>query len=487
MNLLSKWRWFVALALVIWAILLVHPFIREGTIISHVEYPASVTLRAGDYIISVDDNKISSPDNFNSIISGIAPDNIVKLSIERESFPYMYIKAKEPILAQNRSDQPFVGVTVAESKFSRLKLGYELAGGNKFVVSTNDPLAAKKMSERFAMIKVFDYKIETTDGQLNIYTTSGNEIIPLLTKPGKFEAKVGDSTFFTTSDVKSFCISGVNCLLHMYPYVNKSENTSNYVWKYGFEARLTPEAASRFADLTKGLGISSCEMDRCLLNQSINYYVDGEIVGSEDIYSDSKGRNYSSPMIGGFGETKEDAQNYLYRLQAFLKSGEIDVQLQSVEKSEPNFGQNLLLIVLVAAFGILIASSVMIFVQSKSGVIALSGLVVGVSELMFVLGALAGLNIVIKPISLVALVFVACFTLFYQNYTIRWIGKESFILKKLAELGTKINWWVIGAITVGVVISFVSSEMGAILLIYFVTVLLLTKAMFYGSIISRKH
>jgi hypothetical protein len=280
-------------------------------------------------------------------------------------------------------------------------------------------------------------------------------------------------------------MSGVDCILNLNQWLNKTQNETTIEWKFGFEADITEAASNRFVNLTKDLSIASCEYDICTLNDSIKYYIDGKLIGSEDITADSKGKPYSKPLIGGILPTKEGASDMLHFAQATL-AGELDAKIDKIEQVGPTFSKDFALIMIVTAVIIGMVGAAVVAAQLKSGFVFLISFFTSTSEFFIVLGVLTGLNFVIKPMTVFALVALPAITAVYQNVIALKIKKESFILKKIAELDGWINKILLVLLVVAAILVFALPEIGSPLLVYLLIVTILSKGIFINSIKEKK-
>ncbi|MBW2980989.1 hypothetical protein KY360_06240, partial [Candidatus Woesearchaeota archaeon] len=213
--------------------------------------------------------------------------------------------------------------------------------------------------------------------------------------------------------------------------------------------------------------------------------INGEFVGYEEIYAESKGKDYGRPFIGGYAATKESASDSLYFAQAALV-GELDAEIEEFEPVGPTLSKDFVLMLFGAVFLIAIIGSAVAAAQVKSGKIFLVGAGVSLSEVLIVIGAIAGLNFVVKPLALATLVSLPIITAVYQNYLVIRIKKESFILKKIAELNSKINKVMMVGLVVVAILIFAIPAVGSPLMVYLLVVLVLSKGGFIGAIKEKR-
>jgi len=483
MGYLKYARPAVIILLVLWFLVIIHPFTREGVVIKDVEMPASMILKKGDIINSIDSIKINNLNAYENALSQIKPNDTVTVSAYRETFPYSYTEVVHMFVAGERDNRTFLGIVADKTHFSNLKLSYKLSEGNRFVISSNQSNAIEVIENRLKLGKIHDFSVYNEGDKIILLTSAGDEVIPLIETKGNFYAKIGNETFFNNSDIENVCITGVNCNLNLYAHYNESESSSekNVVWKYGFEVDLSSEAGQRFADITKNLSIASCKYDKCLLTESIKYYIDGKLIGYESIYSESKGKPYQKVIVGGDMQTKEDAMKALYFTQAIVKSGVLDARID--EASKYTAPKTLLL---NGAFYFLVfaavATSIVAGILLKKLKIIPVLLALTFSEIVIVIGTLAGLNIIITPATLVSLIVVGLILLANYLFVSYKFKKEGIIKSKILILSKKIGKWTMISIVVAIALVFVIPNFISPIIIYLITNFLLTRPLFFKAL-----
>jgi len=484
MNLVQRWREIFLLVFVLLAILFIHPFNTSGIQISHLEEPATQVLHIGDIITSINGASVSTIEDFKSVASDININDTVTVSVLRETFPYSYKQLTQSYIAGEKNNKTWISITVKEIQPTNIKFSYELGGATRYTISVNGDLdnAINTISRRFSTGRINNYYFEKAgNNQIYLYTLSGDEVLPLIEAKGEFVAKVGNNTFFTNDNFVKVCTSGVSCSISLYQYLNQSKEVSQVLWRFGFDVTIKNETSYNFVNLTKGLSISKCEGDRCLLNDTINYYLDDQYIGSEDIYSDFKGKPFPLPHVGGSKLTKGDAEQALYTTQAILE-GRVDASVVNSEKVNASFGPDFLTIFFVSVAVLIIAGSVLLFVLLKDAVITVISILLGLAELVFVIGWLAVLNVLISPITLVGVIVMAAFTIGYKVFIAAKVKKEGASRYIINNYSSKLDKILFILLCVFAVASFVISSFIAPLLTYFLALLLLSKGIFIKSI-----
>ena len=480
MGFLKYAREGIVIALVVLLILVIHPFSRDGVIAKSVDSPVSIFMHSGDYISAINGNPILTLDDYNSIVSEIEPNDTVRLSLLRETFPYSYKEISHTFVAEEKNEKAHLGIVAEESSFSKIFFSYTLTGGNRFVISAEQSDAAELIKKRLELNRIYDYSLHKEAGNLVLLTSALNEVPPLIETKGEFEAKVDDEIFFTAKDIKHICITGVNCNLRLYNFMKEDETSTIILWKYGFEVVLTPEAGERFVELTKNLSIASCYGDVCLLDGTIDYYLDERLIGQEEIYSESKGLPYEKVMVGGTELTKDGATKALYFTQSAIY-GELDAEILSIDSSERS---KLYLFnwVIYAVIGIVIASGIASYYFLKKIKVLLAGILLGLAELVILIGILTGVNFTISLLTLAGILAAGVTTIAYQVYMSYKFNKEGVIKSKIISLSKKINKFFMISLLVLLALVVVLPAFFAPLLIQFTMVFFLTKPLFIKTI-----
>ena len=477
MGYLKYARHVIVLLLVVWLFFVIHPFTREGVIVTNVEAPASLVIKEGDLLQSINGYEIKTIDDFHNAISQIKPNDTVKVTVLRETFPYSYTEITHVYVAGEKNNRTNIHLAVKETQFSKLKLSYKLSGGNKYIISTNQTDAIEIIKERLKLNRIYDFSIYEEDGKIILLTTAGDEVIPIIETKGEFYAKIGNNTFFTVKDIKSICTTGVNCNLYTYQHYNESNpNERNIVWKYGFEVDISKEAGERFVDLTRNLSIKSCHLDRCLLNATIDYYIDGKLIGKEEIYAESKALPYYKPIFSGQAPTRTDAEKRLRFAQSIV-AGKLNAKVVEVSEIEPLHPNAVKLSFSIWAFIIIFSSALAFFLLKKSKVF-IASLALGFSEMAIVVGTISGFNAIVSLQTLIGFILAGVATFAYQFYIVRRVKKEGAMKSKLIEISKKLNVYLLISIAIFGVLVFILPRISGPVLIGLATILVLTKNMF---------
>jgi preprotein translocase subunit SecD len=198
-------------------------------------------------------------------------------------------------------------------------------------------------------------------------------------------------------------------------------------YQFFFGVLISPEGAQRFADVTSGvssyLDIQSGER---YLESEIFIYLDNELVDSLRISSDLGGRIVQTPQISGSRLEMEDAVAEKLRLQTILRSGALPTGLETVSVSivSPALGEGFFTSTTNAVILAAIVVVLIIFIRYRRASIAFPMILIGLSEVVIILGIAAINDALIWTIILI-INFLIIATAWWKKHDIdiyAWIG-----------------------------------------------------------------
>jgi len=346
-------------------------------------------LSIGDIIKSVGGEKIETFDDLFIELDSYSIGEIVNLETDSGSIAFV-----------KESDN---GFTVKELGTSNLKKGLDLVGGVRVVLRPTADLAESDiidiidlLEKRLNVFGVSDMSIRNSkdlEGTnyiiIEIAGASREEIVNLVSKQGKFEAKIADEVVFRGgTDIKSVCRSGECSGI---PYQNGCYQIEENQWqcRHQFSVGVSTESAQKHSDITSELGIVGG-----YLSEKLDLYLDDELVSSLSISENLQGIIATTFSISGSanGLTEEDAiVNALAdmkEMQTLLISGSLPYSVEiervdviSASLGEKFFGEALLSIVLA-----IFAVGGVIFLRYRNLGIALPMIFTGLSEVVIILG-----------------------------------------------------------------------------------------------------
>lgn len=276
---------------------------------------------------------------------------------------------------------------------TNLQKGFDIEGGVRAILSPENPDpqiiqdSVGILQQRLNIYGLKDVKvlpISDLTGKRYILVEAANmsedEVRNVVAKQGNFEARIGNATIFSSSDIS------------VDPYRNAIQSASGGgYYEYMVALRVVnPDASRRFAEETAKLSVAFSDFTSTssYLNSTLDLYLDGILVSSLQISSDLKGKVFDSPVVQGAAQTKEDAQERMKEMQALLQSGSLPTKLEvsSIDRVSSALGGTLLKNVLIAGFFAVLAVGIVIFVRYRSPAITALIMATVFTEALLVLG-----------------------------------------------------------------------------------------------------
>jgi len=294
-----------------------------------------------------------------------------------------------------------IGFSIGEIPTSNLKKGIDLVGGVRVVLKpdTDDEAQILDMidliEQRLNVFGVADLSIRNSkdlEGTNYIITeiagASKEEVLDLVAKQGKFEAKIVDEVVFTGgTDIKSVCRSGECSGIPLQQGCGPGSEGWNC--QYFFRVDISHESAKRHADLTSALDVVDG-----YLSEKLDLYLDDELVNSLFISEGLQGDISTSFTIQGPGSglTEEtairDALDRMKKMQTLLITGSLpfSVEVERVDVISPTLGDNFFTSSLMAIILAIFAVGGVIFVRYRKASISIPIIITGLSEVFIILG-----------------------------------------------------------------------------------------------------
>ena len=377
-------------------------FFQKGVVISSVNQNSTAFeqgIRQGQIITKIDNIKIENLNDFSGALQGKYSGENVKTIITTDKSEFIFYSNQPP------------EITVSENKKTNLKMGLDLAGGARALVKAQD---IKLSSEQISDL------ISTTRNRLNVYGLSDinvrsvsdltgshfmlieiagatpDDLEDLISKQGKFDAKIGNETVFIggEKDISSVCRNDATCA-GIYDCL---ETESGTYCNFRFSLYLSEDAAKKHADITGKLDLSTNNSG--YLEKQLDLYVDDNLIDSLWISKDLKGRVTTQIQIqgSGTGETKQEAYDNalasMNKLQTILITGSLPYKLEIVKLDtiSPTLGRDFINTILLAAVSALFAVSLVIFIRYKNIKSSLAMLFTSMSEIIIILGIASFIN-----------------------------------------------------------------------------------------------
>lgn len=315
-----------------------------------------------------------------------------------------------------------LGITVYEAPKSNIKRGLDLQGGSRVLLKPEEKISEEDMAvildnmkERLNVYGLTDVIIrkagDLSGNQFFIVEIAGaaeSEATELVSRQGKFEAKIGNNTVFSGGDdIKYVCMSSECAGID--PMSGCSQAGKNqWFCNFRFSISLSGEAAQRQADLTKDLEVV-VENNQEYLSADLELFLDDASVDSLKIGADLRGRPVTDIQISGSGTgvTQQDAMidslESMKRLQTILITGSLPVKLEIVKTDtiSPALGEEFTKNAILIGLASIAAISVVVFIRYRKLKVAVPMVLTPVCEVIILLGiaALIGWNLDLAAIA----------------------------------------------------------------------------------------
>lgn len=470
-QMIKRIRIIILLIFIVLAVVAVHPNpSAEGVAIRSVALNSSASLagiespkpRAApmsrERVLAVNNKKISSMEDYEAIISEMEPNRTYTIKTNKETYrlktkpltettvlnetEWRKVEVTEQkevngtiinitrnitrLFNKTRTEvkgvEP-IGLTVYPAPKTNIRKGLDLQGGTRVLIQPEEKLTSGEMGrlmtnmeQRINTYGLSDIIIrESTDLSGNQYIlvevagVNEKEVIGLISKQGKFEAKIANKTVFI----------GGKDITHVYRTAQRAgidpqrgcgldETGEVWICRFRFSISITPEAAEKQAEATKDLEIIR-EDDNEYLSKKIVFYLDDVERDSLNIGADLKGKPATEIQISGSGmgrtqqEAVFDALQNMREMQTILDTGSLPVKLNIVKTDNlsPVLGEEFVKNALFVGLMALVAVSVVVLIRYRRIMMVLPLLFTSSSEVLILLGfaALVGWNLDLAAIA----------------------------------------------------------------------------------------
>ena len=330
----------------------------------------NVDLTYGSQVLSINGESFENYEEFEAFYDEMMPKQTVK--IQTDSGLIAYISREVP------------DISAEEAGTSNLVFGLDFTGGTRVLlqpVSDEDEITdydietlIDVLGNRLNVYGLSDVKIRSAeDWEGNKYVlveiagVTETEVRDLIAQQGKFEAKIGEAVVFEGGeDIVYVCRNDGSCSgVRTCSAIEGQTQCS-----FDFAITLTEEAAQRQANATAGLEVIASEGGKSYLSETIDFYLDGELVDSLQISESLKGAASTKISISGpgYGATEgdavDDALSNMNTLQTILITGSLpfDLDIAKIDTVSPLMGESFLANVIWVAFFAILAVAVVLFV-----------------------------------------------------------------------------------------------------------------------------
>ena len=414
-KVFKSWRVILLLVFLFFAFLAIKPAPwNEGVVIRAVA-PNSSASDAGmqnpkpntaplafEHIIAVNNLKITSLEDYYRATENLQPNETVRIVTNDAAYV---------LTTRNET-----GLRVASASKSNLRKGLDLAGGSRVLLKPEEEVSAQdlqsiidSLTQRLNVYGLSDVIVrDATDLSgakfilVEVAGVTEEEVRNTIAQQGKFEAKIGNETVFIggKKDISYVCrtadCSGLD------PRAPCRGQQGNWACGFFFSITLSPEAASRQADITRTLNVVADGSQR-YLEHPLDLYLDDKLVDSLQIAADLKGQAATNIQISGsgVGSTQQEAaantlQN-MKRLQTILITGSLPVKLSIVKLDtvSPILGERFMNNMILVGLAAFVAVALVIGLRYRTVKVAVPIILIMLSEVILILGfaALVGWNL----------------------------------------------------------------------------------------------
>lgn len=395
------WIFIICLALALLTIFSSSGYIKKGVLVSSIDSSSSLFtqgMKQGDIIKSIDNQKITSLEDYTEIIlKKFTFNETVKTIIQTENAEYI-------ILSNNLSE-----ITVKNIPKTNLLLGLDLAGGARALVKAqNQSLDSNQIADlvditrnRLNAFGLSDLKVVSVSdlsGEkfmlIEIAGATPKDLHKLISEQGKFEAKIINQTVFIggEKDIASVGRDAQNARING---CNPASDGS-FICTFEFTVTLSPEAAKKHADITQNMSINYTDQGN-YLSEKLDLYLDDRLTDSLLISEGLKGRVTTQIAISGSGAgaTEEaaytEAKAEMKQLQTILMTGSLPYKLEIIKLDtvSPTLGSSFSKTILIAGLATLLAVSIILFLRYRNFKISLTIILNTFSEVVLTLGVAA--------------------------------------------------------------------------------------------------
>jgi len=396
-----NWKIWLLIAVLIGSLLAIFPIrFSNGVEITSVSQNSTAFdqgLRPGMIITKINGNSVNSIENYYEIINSKFPTKeITKLTITTKSDEYILLLNNAPEIEVKGIDK------------TRLKTGLDLSGGARaLVVAEEKELTSKELddlisitSERLNVYGLKDVQVKSVkdlSGRnymlIEIAGSTPEQLRELITRQGKFEAKIGNETVFTGGDQDITYVARMGRSSGIYG-CDKGE-IEGYVCIFRFSISLSPYAAERHAGITSKLGIDA--NNSRYLDKKLDLYLDDRLTNSLYIGKSLQGSATTQIMISGSGtgttrkEAYENATHEMKQMQTVLITGSLPFKLaiEKIDTISPQLGKSFIGTIFIAGIAAIIAVGIMIFLRYRKIKLSLAILFASFAEVLIILGVSA--------------------------------------------------------------------------------------------------
>jgi preprotein translocase subunit SecD len=397
------WILLIVLTLSLISIFITPNFMKSGVLVSSVISNSSAFeqgFRQNQIITAVDDTTIKNLDDFSNALSGkFGSGENEKMIFQTSGGEIIYFSDSMP------------EISVSKIAKTKIKTGLDLSGGSRALVKAEDiDLTSEQVrtlidviSNRLNVYGIVDMKIVPVRDlsgsnfmSIEIAGATPNDLEELISKQGKFEAKIGNETVFIGGerDITSVSRNPPEAIIE-----RCDQSANGYYCNFRFSIYLSEDSAKRHAEITDKLEVN-VSSSGSYLSKPLDLYLDDNLVDTLLISEGLKGRVTTQIAISGSGtgttqlEAYEATEESMKKLQTVLITGSLPYKLEIVKLDtiSPVLGKDFIRSIFIAGVAALFAVSIVVFLRYRKIKASVFLVLTSISEIVIILGIAALIN-----------------------------------------------------------------------------------------------
>jgi preprotein translocase subunit SecD len=396
-----SWRIWLLIIVLVLAALIISPNFEKGVVIKSVEQNSTAFeqgLKPNMIITAINSQQIKTLADYTTVINSIFPNQTLADNIKL----IITTKDSEFVLFTNQAPK----ITVSDIPKTRIKTGLDLSGGARALVKPEVAISSAQLndlititSNRFNTFGIADVSVRSVSDLsgnnfmlVEVAGATPSDLSELVSKQGKFEAKIGNQTVFVGGNEDITYVARTGEQSGIYSCNTYQEGD---VCQFRFAITLSEAAAKRQANLTNTLSLNSTNPE--YLSEKLDLYLDDKLVDSLSISKDLKGKITTQISIQGSGtgktrqEAYDDTVNNMKHLQTILITGSLPYKLEivKIDSISPVLGKEFTKNILILAIVVFAAISITLFIKYRKIKITLAVILTMFSEAFITLAIAA--------------------------------------------------------------------------------------------------
>ena len=439
-----SWKLWLLIIILLSSALILFPNFEKGVVIKSVDQNSTAYeegLRTGMIIKSINSESINNFEDYTKIMNSVFPSEKINPSsinkiiqktdlnsstqnkissnpVNNSSKNTTFQKTKElpknkTKLIINTKDSEFLlytneppKITIENIQKTKIKTGLDLSGGERALVKPEVRVSQSELkdlititSNRLNAFGISDVSVRSVSDLsgnnfmlVEVAGATPSDLKELVSKQGKFEAKIGNETVFVggEQDITYVARTGEQSGIYSCDTVSQGEYCN-----FRFVISLSEASAKRHASITNKIGINSTNPQ--YLDKQLDLYLDGKLVESLYIGKDLKGSETTQIMISGSGQgaNREDAYNNalnnMKQLKTVLITGSLPYKLEIVKLDtiSPSLGKEFARNIIYLALIVFLGVSIILFIKYQKIKITLAVILTMFSEAFITLAIAA--------------------------------------------------------------------------------------------------